>query len=436
MKFRSTLALVSLVLSLFTSADHRSINCKGCWQPSTEKPIAISEAFGVNVHFIDPDPAEIEMIADAGFRWIRTDFIWELTERERGKYDFAPYERLLARLEPYHLRALFILDYGNPLYTQGKSVRSDEARAAYTRWAVTAARHFSGRGIIWEVFNEPNNPMFWPPQPDAREYVALAMQVGRAFTRELPSETIIGPATGVDFNFLKTCFEAGLLDQWSAVSIHPYRQTDPETAASEYSQLRETIDRYRTPTGRSSEPVSDSHQMPEIISGEWGYSSAWAGMNEQKQAALLARQFLTNVANGIPLSIWYDWQDDGLSPAEGEHHFGLMRYRSERSTQALETKPAYLAAKALIANLSGFVFQERLIVGSGDDYILMFAKGSERRYAAWTISSTPHRVTIPQIAGLLNVTRLTGESGGGLAPNSGTLSIDLTTAPMYLNPAQ
>src|ERR1043166_834438 len=91
MKFRSSLALVSLVLSLFTSADHRSINCKGCWQPSTQKSIAISEAFGVNVHFIDPDPAEIKMIADAGFRWIRTDFIWELTEREGGKYDFAPF---------------------------------------------------------------------------------------------------------------------------------------------------------------------------------------------------------------------------------------------------------------------------------------------------------------------------------------------------------
>src|SRR5437764_3214190 len=102
MKFRSTLAVVSLVLSLFTSTDHRSINCKGCWQPPAE-PVAISEAFGVNVHFIDPDPGEVKMIADAGFRFVRTDFIWELTERERGKYDFTSYERLMNALESYHL---------------------------------------------------------------------------------------------------------------------------------------------------------------------------------------------------------------------------------------------------------------------------------------------------------------------------------------------
>jgi hypothetical protein len=436
MKFRYTLAVASLVLSLFTSADHRSISCKGCWQPSTE-PIPITEAFGVNIHFIDPDPAEIKMIADAGFGWVRTDFKWELTEVERGKYDFTRYEPLVSELGRRNLRPLFILDYGNPLYTQGMSVRTPAAREAFARWAVAAAKHFAGRGIIWEVFNEPNHPIFWPPQPNVHEYTALAAAVAKAFQSEAPNEKLIGPATaGIEFNFLESCFAAGLLDQWSAVSIHPYRQTNPETVASDYALLRETIERYRIPTGRDSERVIDGARTPEVISGEWGYSSAWGGMDEQKQAALLARQFLTNVANGVPLSIWYDWRDDGTNPTEAEHHFGLMRYRSGRSTGALEAKPAYLAAKTLIANLKGFVFQERLIVGSDDDYVLMFAKESERRYAAWTTSSTPHRVMIPHVTGLFNVTRLTGESGGTRAPNSGSLSIDLTTSPLYLNPVR
>ena len=426
MKLRSSLAVVSLVLSLFTSADHRSINCKGCWQPSAE-PIAISEAFGVNVHFIDPDPAEIKMIAGAGFRWVRTDFKWELTEVERGKYDFTPYESLVSELGKQNLRALFILDYGNPLYTQGMSVRTPEARAAFARWAVAAAKHFSGRGIIWEVFNEPNHPIFWPPKPNVHEYTALAAAVAKAFQSEAPNEKLIGPATsGIEFNFLESCFAAGLLNQWSAVSIHPYRQTDPETVASDYATLRETIQSYQPSVDRSSE----------IFSGEWGYSSVWRGMNEQKQAEMLARQFLTNIANGISLSIWYDWQDDGSDRTEAEHHFGLMRYRSKPSTGTWDAKPAYLAAKTLIANLRGFVFQERLIVGSDDDYVLVFAQGNERRYVAWTTSPTPQRVMIPRVTGLLRVTRLTGESRGTVAPNAGTLSIDLTTSPQYLSPAR
>ena len=44
------------------------------------------------------------------------DLKWDVTERERGRYDFSPYDRLTNAIEPLGIRALFILDYGNPLY--------------------------------------------------------------------------------------------------------------------------------------------------------------------------------------------------------------------------------------------------------------------------------------------------------------------------------
>src|ERR1041385_7201852 len=159
MKMRIALAFVSLVLTLVTSADYKSNNCSGCWLPSANQP-AVTEGLGVSIHFTESKPGEVKMIADAGFHWVRTDFIWEDTERERGRYDFSPYDRLLKELDANNLRALFILDYGNPLYTDGKSVRTPEARSAFARWAVAAAKHFSGRGVVWEIFNEPNVEMF------------------------------------------------------------------------------------------------------------------------------------------------------------------------------------------------------------------------------------------------------------------------------------
>src|ERR1043166_6185602 len=111
MKMRFVLAAVSLVLSLAISADNRSIECHGCWESSPDAA-TVEESLGVNVHFIDPQPGEVKMIAEAGFRWIRTDFIWEVTEREQGRYDFSAYDRLLKQLDDFHIRALFILDYG------------------------------------------------------------------------------------------------------------------------------------------------------------------------------------------------------------------------------------------------------------------------------------------------------------------------------------
>jgi len=67
MKFRFALAAVSLFLSLTLSADHKSFDCSGCWVASPDAR-AVDESLGVNIHFIEPKPGEIEMIAQGGFR--------------------------------------------------------------------------------------------------------------------------------------------------------------------------------------------------------------------------------------------------------------------------------------------------------------------------------------------------------------------------------
>ena len=43
-----------------------------------------------------------------------------------------------------------------------------EGRKAFARWAAAAARHFQGRGILWEVYNEPNTK-FWKPKADVQQ---------------------------------------------------------------------------------------------------------------------------------------------------------------------------------------------------------------------------------------------------------------------------
>ena len=444
MKLRLGLTFLSVFLSLSISADRTFTNCPQAWS-STAHSATLEQGLGVNIHFTEPEPGEMKMIADAGFRWVRTHFKWEATERERGHYDFSAYDGLMRSLDQFKLRALFILDYGNPVYTVDKAVRTEEARQAFARWAVAAAKHFAGRGVIWEMFNEPNVPMFWPPQPNVNEYIALALTVGRAFRANVPNEKLIGPATsGIDFNFLEACFKAGLLDYWSSVSVHPYRQTNPEDAANEYCRLRQLIDHYRArvstqsssdgprfSTRSGSDGPSDQH-IP-IISGEWGFSSAWRRMDEAKQGALLARELLTNIANGIPISIWYDWRDDGPDPKEAEHHFGLVRnaYLDGRD-QVYQPKPAYLAAKTLNNLLNGYRFENRLAVGSDQDYVLIFVRESDRRIAAWTTSAAAHRINIPLGAGTFDLIKHTGETTTSISANQQSLTIEVSTAPVYV----
>ncbi len=221
------------------------------------------QSLGVNIHFTDPKPGEMKQLADAGYRWIRMDLGWNGIERVKGEYDFSAYDRLMATLRPYSIRPLFILDYGNDLY-QKDSPRSPEARAAFARFAAAVVSHFKDQGILWEMWNEPNGG-FWKPTANVDEYIALALETGKAIRKAAPGEYYIGPATsGINFNFIERCFQGGLLQYWDAVSFHPYRDTPPETAAPDFDRVKELIAKY-APTGK---------QVP-ILSGEWGYSEGY-----------------------------------------------------------------------------------------------------------------------------------------------------------------
>jgi polysaccharide biosynthesis protein PslG len=419
MKFRAILVALPFAFSFLFPADRLANN----W-PATWTRISTLEDFprglGVNIHFTDAPPSEIQMISDGGFGWIRTDLKWDATERQKGTYDFSAYDRLITDLERHSLRALFILDYGNPLYNDGAPPRTAEARGAFARWAIASAKHFGGHGILWEIYNEPNIRLFWPPRPNIGEYIALALEVGRVFRAEVPHEKLIGPATaGIDFDFLEGCFRSGLLDYWSAVSVHPYRQLGPESVAKDYSRLRKLIAAY-------------SHRAIPIVSGEWGYSSVWRGMDEQKQSEMFAREMLTNIANGIPLSIWYDWRDDGSDATEPEHHFGLVRNTFQPAgTQPRDSKPAYLAARTINRFLDGYTFEKRLPLGSDVDYVLAFRKGDSIRYAAWT-TSTPHRIFLPVANQSVQV--VTNLGLGQFVRAGQNLPVELTTAPTFIVP--
>ena len=385
---------------------------------------SIPESIGMDIHFVDPRPGEMEMLAAAGVRWVRIDFAWENTEVAAGQYDFSSYDRMVTTLKSYRIAPYFILDYSNKLYDNGLSPYTEEGRRAFAKWASAAVEHFEGRGIIWELYNEPNF-RFWRPKPNAHVYVLLALEVGEAIRAVAPKEAYVGPATSlIDFSFLAACFKAGLLNYWSGVSVHPYRQRDPESVAEEFHTLQRVIAAF-CPPGK---PVP-------VIAGEWGYSTTWnwKGMDEAKQGKLLPREYLSNLALGVPLTVWYEWHD-GPDPKDPEAHFGIVHFPYSADTRPVYSpKPAYLALKTLSGVLDGYRFTRRLPVGGANDYVLLFTKGTKIRLAAWTTSAS-QEAAIPDLKGQFAITDYLGQSLKPARAHKGKLAITLTDAPQYLAP--
>ena len=277
---------VTLLLVCAVLPDLRAAGGKGL------PPPVVPAGFGVNIHFTDPGPGEMERFAEAGYRLVRMDFAWETVEHEAGHYEFGAYDRLLSHLERAGARPIFILDYGNRLYDEGSAPRSEPARAAFARFAAAAVRHFHGRGVLWEIWNEPNLGEFWKPRSDAKAYAQLALETARAIRAADPEAVILAPgSSGFPWAFFETIFAAGLLEQIDAVSVHPYRGGAPETAAADYGRLRALIARYASPERRN---------LP-IVSSEWGYSTAEGAVSEARQAQYLVRQWLANLAAGVNL---------------------------------------------------------------------------------------------------------------------------------------
>jgi hypothetical protein len=343
--------------------------------------LVIPEGFGVNIHFTG-EPGDLDRIHAGGFRFVRMDLSWSGVERQKGVYDFerAGYDALTAGCSKRGIRILYILDYSNRLYEEQHSIRTEAGRKAYAAFAEAAGKRYAGKGILWEFWNEPNIQQFWSPQPGIEEYCKMVEEAAARLRQADPSGTLVAPATStIPFDWLESCFQKGLLNWIDVLSVHPYRPQAPETVIKDYARLRKLIERY-APAGK---------EIP-VISGEWGYSHInWdkARLSDEQQANYLARMFLINLYEKVPVSIWYDWKNDGTDPNEREHHFGTVGHD-------LQPKAAYRAAQSLSSSLAGYAIEQRLEPAEERDFVFQLTRGDRRALAAWTTGES-HEIVLP-----------------------------------------
>jgi len=378
---------------------------------------AIPDGLGVNIHFTGL-PHDLHMIAEAGFKFVRMDLVWSRIEKTKGIYDFkgSGYDSLTLGCEELGIRVLYILDYSNELYEPDRSVRTEAGRKAFGDFAEAAAKRYAGKGILWEVWNEANIKQFWTPQPSEDDYCKLVEAVAPRIRKADPNGLVLAGATStIPFEWLEGCFKNGLLNCIDVLSVHPYRSQPPETAIKDYTRLRGLISRY-APSGK----------IIRVISGEWGYSNInWdkSRLTGQQQAEYLVRMFLTNTYQNIPVSIWYDWKNDGTDPNEREHQFGTVDHK-------MNPKAAYLATKVLSSNLKGYSIKQKYDLGNENDFAFRLTGGNREAVVFWTMDAR-HNVTLPLDPAEAT---LVGIYGGKVIINWKTAGLNLRAvqSPQYL----
>ncbi|WP_186806727.1 GH39 family glycosyl hydrolase [Priestia megaterium] len=397
------------------------VSCQGSKEhPPMSKDKEIPKGIGVNIHGNNLSEQEVKKMKDAGVDYIRVDLFWNTIEKKKGHYDFREYDKLNKILKENNIRPYYILSYSNNLYEKNNSIVTEQGRNAFGKYVKATVKRFKGQNGIWEIWNEPNLEIFWNDQPSYKDYGLLVNSVAPIIKKYDQSGILVAPAisgiSDASLEWLKQLFKnKKVVASLDAISVHPYRNTKPETVLEDYVKLKGIIEDY-------------GHRDLPIISGEWGYpvntKTENVTITEQKQAEFLSRMLLINASQNIRISIWYDWRNDGLDPNNNQHNFGLL-------THEYKPKQSYFALVNFNRVLKGYSFNKRLEYAQPNDYVLEFTNNKGRKVLVFWTTKSSHYMTIDFPKGKGELISTVGEKQS-VKWNQKQVVLELSSAPTYL----
>lgn len=401
--------------------------------PSLREILAVSDTASFPVGRA-PDTAERRArgfadLADLGVGLLRRDFLWHEIEPERGRFDFDPYDALVDDAAAHGVELLALLAYGNPWAAGGAGdvhVPPDDP-ADFAAFAAAVADRYRGRVRRFEVWNEPNHPLFWLcaeacPLGDAARYAALIEStyaalhavdstVEVAFGGTVYLSQIGTLPTGPEF--ARVALAAGAADAFDAMAFHAYSSYPPLAPPEASSELEVSLpdkiaafDSALAAAGRAGTPL----WLTEI-----GWPAAPSGVSEEDQARFLVRATLIAAASCEVVAL-FDLRDgpdpDAYPP---EQAFGLLRADGTE-------KPANRAVATLMGTL-GDLGVRRCAQDAGL-WICDLAGAGGRGEALWVAGDAPP-IFVRPADGARVVTMLGDESPAGA-------EVEVGPDPVYL----
>jgi len=303
----------------------------------------MADRVGVMTHFAHGwDLDVLPRLRATGVRHVRDEIYWDHVEADRGRFVFTPrFERYMAALRRENIRPLVPLTFENRHYDGGLTPHTDEGFDAYARYCVEVVRHYGQQIQAVEIWNEYNGGFAKGPATEdrVRTYARMLHRAYAALKRERPDLLVLGGSTaGLPFPYIERLAEAGALRSMDALSIHPYRESDPPES------LEPAIRRLQALLARHSPARPIPIWVTEIgwVARPPGDKSA-PGVDEETQAAYLVRAFALLLSSGVERVYWYQLREHGVDVG-----LGLLR-----ADKGYSPKPAYAAFTTLLAQLEG-----------------------------------------------------------------------------------
>ena len=326
------------------------------------------DSFGINCAGNDLDLGPTPQIASDGYKWVRTSIAWGDLEDSNGVYHWPIFDQRLAELARNGIRPLIMI-IGNRRHAPVNVPKSDEDIAGFVNFARRCAARYREYHPIWELWNEPDYRLFWPPKRDSAEYIRLALATAKGLKADDPGVQIAAPAVGaLDLPYLQDVANSGLLSYIDEFSIHLYHQWQPEGFLDEFARVRALL-------------PSVGHRVG-IIDSESGYPRTWTGITEEREAEYLCRSYLLGIVQGADITFLFEWNDHSVAGT-------VMTWGNLGINSNGQPTAARKALQNLIRRLNGYSLVSNHINRDESVYVLKFSNGIDTRLVGWTALGDP-----------------------------------------------
>jgi hypothetical protein len=298
-------------------------------------------------------PAQV--VANAQVGWAREDIHWYRIQPTPDTWDWTYTDNAIRALVQRGIQILGVIGHPPGWATPYGGDQSDSFSfyapdpQQFAAFAQVVAVRYSRYVTHWEIWNEPDNPLFWRPAPDPVAYAQMLSLTGAAIHSAVPgAKVVLGGVNPFDLHFLRGVAESGAWGSFDILGIHPY--VDP--GSPESGNLVAAAD------GVSA--LGQQYGERPIWVTEVGWRSRFrpgtprAELSDEIQANFLVRATVLLWRAGIERIFWYNLKDD----PDGDS-YGLLSFGAGRADySAARLKPSYAAFETLSRQLGGAQFVE------------------------------------------------------------------------------
>ncbi len=161
---------------------------------------------------------------------------------------------------------------------------------------------------MWQIWNEPNIPAFWPPQPYYSRYIALLRAAHNAIKSADPTaKVVLAGLPNYSWIELARLYQRGARNLFDVVAVHPYTRT-PKGVVTILTYVREEMEK----AGDAAKPMlADEISWPSslghtihTVGFDFATTPAGQARNIGKLLPLLVRD---RVRLGLAGFYYYDW---------------------------------------------------------------------------------------------------------------------------------